>query len=113
MSGVALKRDIHEYVLNLDIMVIINFIIYTKDTFQEPQQPRKQLYSLKLGDAQIKNLVMESLEKGTLKSTHADGTKVYTYNPKKYGISEMTTVFTEDNIIKTSYPVSGTSVIKK
>ena len=56
---------------------------------------------------------MESLEKGTLKSTHSDGTKVYTYKPNKHGISEMTTVVTKDNIIKTSYPVSGTSVIKK
>ena len=56
---------------------------------------------------------MKSLEKGTLKSTYADGTKVYTYNPKKYGISKMTTVVTKDNIIKTSYPISGPSVIKK
>lgn len=71
------------------------------------------LFPKALGDAQIKNLVMESLEKGTLKSTHTDGTKVYTYNPKKHGISEMTTVVTKDNIIKTSYPTSGTSVIKK
>lgn len=71
------------------------------------------LFPKSLSDAQIKNLIMESLQKGTLKSTHSDGTKVYTYNPQKYGISEMTTVVTKDNIIKTSYPVSGTSVIKK
>ncbi|MCR8854592.1 hypothetical protein [Lysinibacillus fusiformis] len=71
------------------------------------------LFPKALGDSQIKNLVMESLEKGTLQSTHSNGTRVYTYNPNKYGISEMTTVVTKDNIIKTSYPVKGTSVIKK
>ncbi|BAQ10920.1 yd repeat protein [Bacillus sp. OxB-1] len=40
------------------------------------------LFPKALGDAKIKDLVMESSEKGTLKSTHADGTKVYTYIPK-------------------------------
>ncbi|MDM5233401.1 hypothetical protein [Lysinibacillus pakistanensis] len=71
------------------------------------------LFPKHLGEAKIKNLIMESLEKGTLQSTHADGTKVYTYNPNKYGISEMTTVVTKDNIIKTSYPTKGTSVLTK
>lgn len=56
---------------------------------------------------------MESLEKGTLESTHLDGTKIYTYRPRKYGISEMTTIVTKDNIIRTSYPNGGTSVIRK
>lgn len=71
------------------------------------------LFPRALGDAQIKNLIMESLEKGTLKSTHENGMKIYTYRPRKYGISEMTTVVTKDNIIKTSYPNGGTSVIIK
>lgn len=71
------------------------------------------LFPRALGDAQIKNLIMESLEKGTLESTHLDGTKIYTYRPRKYGISEMTTIVTKDNIIRTSYPNSGTSVIRK
>ncbi|WOV86991.1 hypothetical protein QWT69_14100 [Sporosarcina oncorhynchi] len=69
------------------------------------------LFPKALGEAQVKNLVMESLEKGKL-ITLADGTKVYTYNPQKHGISGMTTVVTKDNIIKTSYPTAGTSVIK-
>jgi len=71
------------------------------------------LFPRALGDAQIKNLIMESLEKGTLKSTHENGMKIFTYRPRKYGISEMTTVVTKDNIIKTSYPNGGTSVIIK
>ena len=33
------------------------------------------LFPRALGDAQIKNLIMESLEKGTLESTHFDGTQ--------------------------------------
>ena len=71
------------------------------------------LFPRALGDAQIKNLIMESLEKGTLESSHDDGTKIYTYRPKKFGISKMTTIVTKDNIIKTSYPNDGTSVIRK
>jgi len=71
------------------------------------------LFPRALGDAQIKNLIMESLEKGTLNSTHENGMKIYKYRPRKYGISEMTTVVTKDNIIKTSYPNGGTSVIIK
>ncbi|WP_338651665.1 hypothetical protein [Lysinibacillus sp. Y5S-8] len=60
------------------------------------------LFPKHLGEAKIKNLIMESLEKGQLASV----------NPKD-GIDEMTTVVTDNYVIKTSYPTSGKSVITK
>lgn len=72
------------------------------------------LFPKHLGEAKIKNLIMESLEKGQLASVNPkDGTMVYKYKPNKYGIDEMTTVVTDNYVIKTSYPTSGKSVITK
>ncbi|MFJ6207504.1 hypothetical protein [Lysinibacillus sp. NPDC092081] len=72
------------------------------------------LFPKNLGEAKIKNLIMESLEKGHLASVNPkDGTMVYKYKPGKYGIDEMTTVVTDKYVIKTSYPTSGKSVITK
>ncbi|WP_066325318.1 hypothetical protein [Anoxybacteroides amylolyticum] len=58
-------------------------------------------------------MIMESVEKGKIRTKHPDGTMEYVYNPNKYGISEMITVVSKDGIIRTSYPIKGSSAVTK
>ncbi|TCS77598.1 peptidoglycan-binding domain-containing protein [Tepidibacillus fermentans] len=73
----------------------------------------KTLFPKHMGEGEIKNLIMESVEKGRIRTKHPDGTVEYVYNPGKYGISEMITVVSKDGIIRTSYPTKGNSVVTK
>lgn len=71
--------------------------------------PEKTLFP-NLGEAQIKNLIMESVEKGQVVTTHNDGVKVYRYNLYKHGINTIETIVDKDGVIRTSYPKGGTGV---
>ena len=73
----------------------------------------KTLFPKHMGEGEIKNLIMESVEKGGIRTKHPDGTMEYVYNPNKYGISEMITIVSKDGIIRTSYPTKGISVVTK
>jgi hypothetical protein len=71
----------------------------------------KTLFPGHLGEAEVKNLVMDSLSKGKLAGTKSDGFKEYVYKPNKYGISEMKTIVDPEGFVYTSYPVKGTRVL--
>ncbi|REJ23140.1 MAG: hypothetical protein C6W54_14005 [Bacillaceae bacterium] len=70
------------------------------------------LFPKNLSESQIKNIIMESLQKGTYKGQAANGYKSYEYNLNKYGINKMKVIVDKDGMIVTAYPLSGKSVIK-
>jgi len=76
-------------------------------------KPGKSLFPKHMEEAQIKNLIMECVEKGSVFKKQRDGAIVYLYRPNKYGISEMLTVVDSNGIIRTSFPTNGTSVFRK
>lgn len=68
------------------------------------------LFPSHLSESQIKNIIMESLENGTLKGTASNGYKSYEYKLNKYGIDKMKVIVDSDGMIVTAYPLSGKSV---